>query len=182
MPRKSNNTIQVTAWPPLREGHPYLVKVKGTKLQKASDRLHVTFENLHPAQRGRRHAQHVPATVHPGCKTARLFEACGINVGPVGSTLCVDDIVGAVLLLRFEGLGPHGEEFSFEKAPAPPASTAVAPSPERSEEETHESERPEEETQEPESPEERTHEPESDSGEYRHDSPLPGIHWRRQEE
>jgi hypothetical protein len=182
MPRKSNNTIQVAAWPPLREGHAYLAKVRSTKLQKASDRLHVTFENLDPAQLGRLHEQQVSATVHPGCKTARFFEACGIEVGPVGSTLCVDHIVGAVLLLRFEGLGPHGEEFSFERAPTPPASTAVAPSPERSEEETHESGRPEEKTQEPERSEERTHEPESDSGEYRHDSPLPGIHWRRQEE
>ena len=172
MPRKSNNTIQVAAWPPLREGRSYPAKVRSTKLQKASDRLHVTFENLASGQLGRRHEQHLSATVHPGCKTARFFAACGIDVGPVGSTICVDDAVGAVLVIRFEGSGPQGEAWAFEKAPTPPATTGVDPSPEISEEKT----------QEPERSEERTHELESDSGEYRHDSPLPGIHWRRQEE
>jgi hypothetical protein len=182
MPRKSN-TIEVTAWPPLREGHPYLAKVRSTKLQKASDRLHVTFENLASGQLGRRHEQHLSATAHPGCKTARFFEACGITVGPVGSTLSVDEVVGAQLVIRFRGLGPDGtEDFGFEKAPTRPATTPVDPSSEKSEEETHESERPEEETQEPERSEERTHEPESHADEYPHDSPLPSAYWRRQEE
>jgi hypothetical protein len=115
----------VTAYEPSRKGDRYVAKVKNVLVQKASHCLLVTLENLD--QGGRLHEQRMSLPIHPHDRTARFFTACAVNVGPVGTEICVDAAIDAVLIMRFLGLGPDGtEDFDFEPISKPPAADEAA--------------------------------------------------------
>jgi len=121
MPRK-NNVIAVEPWPNLKVGELYPGRVKGARVDKASNRVHVTMENLEPVQANRIHELALPLPVHPGNKTALFFVTCGINA-TAGTTICLDQIINAIVGMRFRGLGVNdSEEFEFERISTPPTS------------------------------------------------------------
>lgn len=118
MPRK-NNVVTVHDWPKLTKGKLYCGRVKAIRLDKASNRLQVTVENLD--QPGRPHNLALLLPVYPGNKAALFFAACGIGTS-VGTAICLDQVLNAVVGMRFRGLGANGaEEFDFEPISKPPA-------------------------------------------------------------
>jgi hypothetical protein len=118
MPRK-NNVVTVHDWPKLTAGKPYRGKVNAIRLDKVSNRLQVTVENLD--QPGRSHILALQLPVYPGNKAALFFVACGIDTA-VGAAICIDEAIDAVLVMRFQRLGPDGsDEFDFEPVSNPPA-------------------------------------------------------------
>jgi hypothetical protein len=125
MPRKKH-MIAVEAWPKLACGKLYQGKVKGVHRDKASNCLRLTIENLD--QLGRLHELALPLPVYPGSRAALFFVACGIDGTTVGTKICLDQIAGAVVGMRFRGLGPDGaEEFDFELGVKPPAADESTP-------------------------------------------------------
>jgi len=118
MPRKKTNTITVVDWTKLHEGRRYAAKVKSVKLQRASNCLRVTLENLDPAQQGRRHQIELGLPLRPGTKTCAFLAACGIDATKVGTTIDVDQLVGRVV--GFRPYGQEPEKFEFEPILDPP--------------------------------------------------------------
>lgn len=124
MPRK-NNLLTVYDWPKLTCGKLYHGKVKGVRLDKTSNRLYLTMENLD--QLGRFHKLALPLPVYPGNKAALFFVACGIDTS-VGTAICLDQVLNVVLGMRFRGLGPSdSEDFDFEPVAKPPAADESVP-------------------------------------------------------
>jgi hypothetical protein len=125
MPRK-NNFVMVTTPPELTKGKLYHGKIKSVRLDKASNRLGLTMENLD--QSGRLHELALPLPVYPGNRTALFLVACGIDAMTVGMKICLEQIAGAVVGMRFRGLGPDGaEEFDFEPISKPPVADEAVP-------------------------------------------------------
>ena len=125
MPRK-NNFVIVTARPELTSGRLYHGNVKGVRLDKGANCLRLTIENLD--QLGRLHELALPLPVYPGNRTALFLMACGIDATTVGTRICLERIAGAVVGMRFRGLGPDGaEEFDFEPVAKPPAADDSVP-------------------------------------------------------
>jgi hypothetical protein len=61
------------------------------------------------------HELDLPLPVHPGSRAALFLVACGIDATRVGSTICLDSVINAVLAIRFRGLDANAaEEFDFE--------------------------------------------------------------------
>jgi hypothetical protein len=123
MPRKSN-VVTVTAWKPLRKGQWYAAKVTGVTLQKASSSLRVTLENLDRAQIDRTHIIDLPLP-HPGNRTCVFIRAAGTDEVAVGTTVCLDQLVGRIINMRYRGLECGAERFDFEPAPNPPATAGT---------------------------------------------------------
>jgi len=127
MPRK-NNVITVHDWPKLTKGKLCRGRAKAIRLDKASNRLQVTVENLD--QPGRLHNLPLLLPVYPGNKAALFFAACGIGTS-VGTAICFDQVLNVVVGMRFRGLDANGaEEFDFEPistAPANAGDTSTTP-------------------------------------------------------
>jgi len=125
MPRK-NNVIIVTARPELTRSKLYRGKVKSVRLDKASNCLQLTMENLD--QLGLLHELALSLPVYPGSRTALFLMACGADATTVGTKICLEQIPGVVVGMRFRGLGPDGtEEFDFEPISKPPAADEAVP-------------------------------------------------------
>ena len=125
MPHK-NNFVIVTTRPELTKDRLYHGKVKGVRLDKRADCLRLTIENLD--QLGRLHELALPVPVYPGNRTALFLMACGTDATTVGTRICLEQIAGAVVGMRFRGLGPDGaENFDFEPISKPPAADGAMP-------------------------------------------------------
>jgi hypothetical protein len=135
MPRKNKgHVLTICAWPKMIDGKCCRGSVKTIHIDKTRTphRLHVVIENIDPDQHGRMHALDFPLPLHPGDRTARFLLACGIHVGPVGTTISIDGAINTVLLMRFRGAGAGGlDEFDFEPITGlPGAKSAIAQEPE----------------------------------------------------
>ena len=116
-PRK-NNVITIESWPKLKPGGFYQGRVKKAHVEKVSNSLRVTIENLDPTQLGRIHEMDLPLPARPGNRVCLFLVACGINAAAAGTTICLDQIANAVVGMRFRGTAANGsEEFDFEKIP-----------------------------------------------------------------
>jgi hypothetical protein len=114
-PRK-NNVITVEPWSKLRPGRLYRGRVKEARVVKKSNLLHVVIENLDPRQLGRSHQIDLPLPARPGNKVGVFLEACGFTADTAGKTICLDEVVGAMVGMRYRGAAANGaEEFDFEK-------------------------------------------------------------------
>ena len=125
MPRKKTNTLTVVDWTKLHKGRRYAAKVKSVKLQRASNCLRVTLENLDPSQQGRGHSVSLPLPLRPGTKTCAFLAACGIDATKVGTTIDLDQLVGRVV--GFRPYGQEPEQFEFEPIPDPPTVETAVP-------------------------------------------------------
>jgi hypothetical protein len=133
MSRKSNVlTLTVQAWPKLTEGKCYRGRVKAVRVDRthASPRLHVVIENLDPDdQHGRVHELALRIPIHPGSRTALFLLACGMDASIAGTSIRIDQTVGAVLGMRFHGFDADGtENFGFERIEPQPAAGETDPS------------------------------------------------------
>lgn len=115
MPPRKKNIVTTEAWPALKEGRLYGARVKSAAPDKAAGFLHVTIENLDPAQLGRIHELNLPLPLRPGNRVCAFLAACGVNATAVGTAVDLDRIVNIVVGMRFRGLGANdAEEFDFE--------------------------------------------------------------------
>jgi hypothetical protein len=114
-PRK-NNVLTVEGWPDPKSGKLYKGRVKRSEATGKPKCLNVTIENLDPSQLGRIHEVSLPLPVRPGNKTSSFLTACGIDVSTVGTKVCLDDIAGAIIGMRFGMVGKDGaQQVDFEK-------------------------------------------------------------------
>ncbi len=126
-PRK-NNVITIEAWPKLGTSQLYSTKVKGAHIAKKSNLLHVTLENLDPCQLGRMHEIDLPLPARLGNKTCVFFQACGLEADTTGKRICLDQVAGVAIGLRFRGVTKDdSEEFEFEKLPLAPDPSTTKP-------------------------------------------------------
>jgi len=112
-PRK-NNVLMVKGWPDPRKGKLYKGAVK--KAVNKAKSLHITIENLDSSQLGRMHDVNLPLPVRPGNRTCSFFAACGIDTRAVGTKVCLDDIAGVTIGMRFGMIAQDGsQEVDFER-------------------------------------------------------------------
>jgi hypothetical protein len=144
MPRKTS-VLTVQAWSKLTVGRLYRGQVKDIRVNRthASHHLQVTIENLDEyEQRGRIHELHLTLPVRPGNGTCLFFLACGTDASAVGMNIRIDQTIGAVIGMRFRGMGADDSEtFDFEPVATTLPAVARGPSIERSAEKTHANER-----------------------------------------
>lgn len=120
-PRK-HNMITVEAWSKMRTGRLYKGMIKKAHIEKASNCLHVTIENLDPAQLGRIHEMDLPLPVRPGNRTSLFLVACGIDAATAGTTICLDQVTDVIVGMRCRSPDASGsEDFDFEQIPDAPA-------------------------------------------------------------
>jgi hypothetical protein len=114
-PRK-NNVLTVEAWPDPKSGKLYKGRIRASDVKGKSKYLHVTIENLDPSQIGRIHDVSLPLPLRPGNRTCSFLTACGIDVSTVGTRVCLDDITGATIGIRFGAVALDGsQQVDFEK-------------------------------------------------------------------
>jgi hypothetical protein len=114
-PRK-NNVLIVEAWPDPKLGKLYKGRIRTSDVKGKPKCLHVTIENLDPSQFGRIHNMSLPLPVRPGSKTSSFLAACGIDVSTVGTKVCLDDITGATIGMRFGFVAQDGsQQINFER-------------------------------------------------------------------
>ncbi|MFC1635087.1 hypothetical protein ACFL5Z_09615 [Planctomycetota bacterium] len=110
---KKKNTVTVVAWDKIKIGKLYKGTIK--KAEVNNKHLHVIIENLDNSQLGRIHDVRLPMPVHPGSKTARFLVAVGQDAGTVGKQICLDEIVGAVVGMRFSSSDGSDKDIEFER-------------------------------------------------------------------
>ena len=114
-PRK-NNVITVEGWPDPKLGKLYKGKIRTSDVKGKAKCLHVTIENLDPSQLGRIHDVSLPLPVRPGSKTSLFLATCGIDVSIVGTKVCLDDISGTTIGMRFGSVAQNGsQQIDFER-------------------------------------------------------------------
>lgn len=114
-PRK-NNVLAVEGWPDPKSGKLYKGRVRRIEAKGKPKRLHVTIENLDPSQLGRIHDVSLPLPVRPGNRTCLFLTACGIDVSTVGTKVCLDDIAGVTIGMRFGTVAQNGsQQIGFER-------------------------------------------------------------------
>ena len=119
-PRK-NNTLTIVGWSDPKEGKLYKGKVEKVDVDRKSKCLRVTIENLNPSQLGRIHELSLPLPVRPGNRTYSFLTACGIDASTVGTKVCLDDITGAAIGMRFGAVAQDGsQQVDFEGLENPP--------------------------------------------------------------
>ena len=114
-PRK-NNTLTIVGWSDPKKGKLYKGKVEKVDVDRKSKCLRVTIENLNPSQLGRIHEVSLPLPVRPGNRTCSFLTACGIDARTVGAKVCLDDITGADIGMRFGTIAQDGsQQVDFER-------------------------------------------------------------------
>ena len=99
-PRK-NNILTIEGWPKLKKGKFYKGQIKKVNINRKSKSLNVTIENLDPTQLGHIHNIELPLPVRPGSKAYSFISSCGIDAGTIGTKICLDDLNGALIGIRF---------------------------------------------------------------------------------
>ena len=114
-PRK-NNTLIVEGWSDPKKGKLYKGRVTKIDVNRKSKCLNVTIENLDPNQLGRIHDVSLPLPVRPGNRTCSFLIACGIDASTAGTKICLDDIAGATIGMRFGSVAQDGsQQVDFER-------------------------------------------------------------------
>lgn len=82
------------------------------KLKNRTQYVHVIIENLDPTQLGRIHEIDLPLPLRPSRyhRTCSFLTACGIDVSTVGAKVCLDEIAGVTIGMRF---GTVGQRLTF---------------------------------------------------------------------
>ena len=114
-PRKKN-MLTVEGWSDLKKGRLYKAKVKKVDVNRESKSLHVIIDNLDPTQLGRLHELNLPLPIRPGNRTCSFLLACGIDASAVGKRICLDDIAGAIIGMKFGTVAQDGsQQVDFER-------------------------------------------------------------------
>ena len=114
-PRK-NNVLTVEGWPDPKLSKLYKGRVGRIETKGKPKCLHVTIENLDPSQLGRIHDVSLPLPLRPGNRTCSFLTACGTDVSTVGTKVCLDDITGATIGMRFGSVAQDGsQQIDFER-------------------------------------------------------------------
>ena len=114
-PRKKN-MLTVEGWSDLKKGKLYKGKVKKVDVNKESKCLHVILENLDSTQLGRLHELSLPLSIRPGNRTCSFLTACGIDASAVGKRICLDDITGAIIGMKFGAVAQdESQQVDFER-------------------------------------------------------------------
>jgi hypothetical protein len=108
-PRKKN-MLTVEGWSNLKRDKLYKGKVKKVDVNKESKCLHVILDNLDPTQLGRLHELSLPLPIRPGNRTCSFLTACGIDASAVGKRICLDDITGAIVGMKFSTIAEDGSQ------------------------------------------------------------------------
>ena len=112
-PRK-NNLITIEAWPNPKEGKLYKGIVR--KVEKKTECIQVTIENVDPTQFGRIHQESLPLPARPNNRLSRFLKACGVDTDIVGTKTRGEDIVGVAIGMRFGAVARDGsQEVDFER-------------------------------------------------------------------
>jgi hypothetical protein len=123
--QKKRKRILVVSHPlALRAGKRYKGIIRSIEIDKKSTSLRVTIENLDPSQSGRIHEITLPAALFVGSKTARFIAAAGQDANTVGKQICIDEIVGAVVGMRFGTPDGSDKDIEFERIESPQAINA----------------------------------------------------------
>ena len=121
MSLQKKKTLTVEGWQQLKEGKRYKGSIKQIRVGKKTKSLHVTIKNLDPTQSGRIHDIVLPLPIHPGNRTSRFLAAAGIEANTVGKQICIDDIAGNVVGMRFTAVAGNGnQQIEFERIANPP--------------------------------------------------------------
>jgi hypothetical protein len=113
--KKKKRILVVGHAPGLNPGKLYEGVIRSAAIEDGSNSLRVAIENLEPTQAGRIHVERLPEALFPGSKTARFLAAAGQDAGTVGNRIDPDDIVGAVVGMRFSRADGSDKEIEFER-------------------------------------------------------------------
>ena len=126
-PRK-NNTLTIEGWSDPKKDKLYKGKVEKVDVDRKSKCLRVTIENLNPSQLGRIHEVSLPLPVRPGNRTCSFLTACGIDARTIGTKVCLDDITGAAIGMRFGAVAQdESQQVDFERIEDPSRVQANTP-------------------------------------------------------
>jgi hypothetical protein len=112
-PSKTTNMITIIDWRKIKEKKLY----KGTIKTAVANNKHlcIVIENLDNSQLGRLHDISLPLPVRPGSRTSRFLTATGQDAKTVGKQICLGDIVGAVVGMRFSSSDGSDKDIEFER-------------------------------------------------------------------
>jgi hypothetical protein len=114
-PRK-NNVLIVKGWANPKKGKLYKGIVREAK--NKTQYVHVIIENLDPTQLGCIHEIDLPLPLRPSRyhRTCSFLTACGIDVSTVGAKVCLDEIAGVTIGMRFGTVAQDGsQQVDFER-------------------------------------------------------------------
>jgi len=110
--------LTVEDWSNPKKGKLYKGIVR--KVDKKARCLHVTIESLDPSQLGRIHDVSLPLPIRPGNRTCTFLMARGVGASTVGTKVCLDDITGTTIGMRFGTVAQDGsQQVDFERIDDP---------------------------------------------------------------
>ncbi|MFC1793576.1 hypothetical protein ACFL3Q_08330 [Planctomycetota bacterium] len=121
-PNKTKSIITVVDWRKIKVGKLYKGMIKTAVIN--NKRLRVMIENLDNTQLGRLHDISLPLPVRPGSRTGRFLTAAGQDANTVGKQIVLDDVVGAVIGIRFSTANGSDQNSDFERIKSPQANNA----------------------------------------------------------
>ena len=115
--KKKNRVVTVQAWAKPKTGKLYTGRVQRAKITRR--RLQAMIENLDPTQEGRLHLFECTLPPKPGNQASRFLLACGAEADTVGTKICLDDIEGVVVGMRFypDPRNKSAMRIEFERLP-----------------------------------------------------------------
>ena len=102
--------LTVTDYPQRKEETIYEMRVAHLEVNKKTQKVSARLEDVDSSQQGRVCLMPDMPPPHPGNRTSLLLAACGANANEGGARICLDDLIGTHIGVKFS---KSGDPFEF---------------------------------------------------------------------
>ena len=99
-PRKTILTVE--DWPKPKNGKVYRCRIRECQLHRKAAVLQIILYHLDPEMEGKLQEVDFSLPIRPGNPLSHFIAACKLDVSQIGSQVCLDEIVGKFVGLRYD--------------------------------------------------------------------------------
>jgi hypothetical protein len=98
--------VTITGYPKRKQDTVYEMRVASLRvIDKKTKEMSAKLEDLDKDQQGRVCVIHHMSSPHPGNQTSILLTACGANGNEIGAKICLDELIGTHIGVKFSKSG-----------------------------------------------------------------------------
>ena len=121
-PRRTMLTVQ--DWPQPKSGKAYRCRIDKCRLRRKAAVLQIDLYHLDSEMEGKLQSLDFALPIRPGNPLSRFLGACQLDVSQIGSHVCLDEIIGRLVGLRYEKASGSEERAAVTFIPVPDPSAS----------------------------------------------------------